>query len=376
MAESVRRTRPNVCEVDLSAIASNTAVVRELLGPSVQFYAALKANAYGFGLMEVARTVLQAGADALAMAELADACRLRDAAITSPILLYPGSLATAETAGLMQRRNIFPTVLDLQSAQTYSESVSGEMPVFVKVDVGLERLGVPAEKAVKFVQSVVELGNLTVRGIYTHMNLIDGARAENYAAWQFRRFVDVIDELDRLGLTIPVRMASSSGTVRMTSAMNLNAADPGHLIYGLVPAGPGQRLDLRPALHALRTKLIQVRELTRVEWLEEAPFDSEEVTRLGVIPMGRADGMAALNVGHVLVRGTRVPVLAKPSLEHTRLDLSRVDDARPGDEVVIIGRQGREEITTREVAAFQAMPEAGVALEVRPSVTRVYVGGR
>jgi alanine racemase len=158
--------------------------------------------------------------------------------------------------------------------------------------------------------------------------------------------------------------------------MNLNAADPGHLIYGLVRAGPGRRLDLRPALLALRTKLIQVRELTRVEWLEEAPFDSAAVTRLGVIPMGRADGMAALNSGHVLVRGTRVPLLARPSLEHTRLDLSRVGDARPGDEVVIIGRQGREEITTREVAAFQAMPDAGVALEIRPSVTRLYVGGR
>jgi alanine racemase len=375
-AESGERTRPNVCEVDLSAIASNTSVVRELLGPGVQFYAALKANAYGFGLMEVAGTVLGAGADALAMAELADASRLRDAGITSPILLYPGGFATAETADLMRRQNIFPTVLDLQSAQTYSGSVSAEMPVFVKVDVGLERLGVPAEKAVKFVQSVVELPNLTVRGIYTHMHLVDGARAEEYAAWQFRRFVHVIDELDRLGLPIPVRMASSSASVRMTSAMNLNAADPGHLIYGLVRAGPGRRLDLRPALLSLRTKLIQVRELTRVEWFEEAPFDSEGVTRLGVIPMGRADGMTALNGGHVLVRGTRVPILAKPSLEHTRLDLSRVDDAKSGDEVVIIGRQGREEITTREVASFQAMPEAGVALEVRPSVTRVYVGGR
>ena len=86
--------------------------------------------------------------------------------------------------------------------------------------------------------------------------------------------------------------------------------------------------------------------------------------------------MAALNGGYVLVRGTRVPVLAKPSLEHTRLDLSKVDDAQAGDEVVIIGRQDREEITTREVAAFQDMAEAGVALEVRPSVTRVYVDGR
>jgi alanine racemase len=374
--ETGKRARPNVCEVDLSAIASNTAVVRELLGPSVQFYAALKANAYGFGLMEVARTVLEAGADALAMAELVDACRLRDAGITSPILLYPGGLATAESGALMQRQNIVPTVLDLQSAQTFSRGVNGEMAVFVKVDVGLERLGVPAEKAVKFVQSIAELPNLTVRGIYTHMDLIDGPRAEDYAAWQFGRFVKVIDELDGLGLTIQIRMASSSAAVRMTSAMNLNAADPGHLIYGLVPAGPGRRLDLRPALRTLRTKLIQVRELTRVDWLEDAPFDSQKVTRFGVIPMGRADGMAALNGGHVLVRGTRVPVLAKPSLEHTRLDLSKVDDAQAGDEVVIIGRQDREEITTREVAAFQAMPEAGVALEVRPSVTRVYVGGR
>jgi alanine racemase len=370
--------RPNIFEVDLEAVAHNTAVVRGILGSNVRFFAALKANAYGFGLLEVAKTVLSSGADALSMSDLAHALALREAGVMAPILLYGGNLANLDVASTVQGRQIYPTVLDIQSAQVFSSYVKTSLPVFVKVDVGLERLGVIPQAAVEFTKAVMRLPRLQVEGIYAHMHIIDGEGAEKYARWQYDRFTKVLDGLVAAELSVPVRMVASSSVLRMGTTMNLNASDPGRVLYGLLRGAPDfLQTKLRPAFRSLRTKLIQVREFSRTEWISKSPFPTDNVSRLGVIPMGRADGLVALNSGCVLINGRRVRILGAPSLEHSRLDLSAVPDATVGDEVVIIGTQGQEQITIGEVLEHQGQPPVvSLALEVRDSVQRSYVTGQ
>jgi len=145
------------------------------------------------------------------------------------------------------------------------------------------------------------------------------------------------------------------------------------MLYGIAYASEQPPADLRPTLRALTSRVITVKELTpRERFADVAPFPVTAPLRLGVIPMGSADGLLWLHAGHVLVRGRKAPILTAPNLEHTRIDLTGVPDARVGDEVVIIGRQGAAEITLAEVAERHGIGAHHVATTVGPRVARVY----
>jgi alanine racemase len=172
---------------------------------------------------------------------------------------------------------------------------------------------------------------------------------------------------------VPVRLLAASPFVLRFPQTYLNAVDPGRMLYGIAYDNEKPPADLRPALRALTSRLITVKELTpRERFGEVAPFPVTAPLRLGVIPMGSADGLLWLHAGHVLVRGRQAPILTAPNLEHTRIDLSGVPDARVGDEVVIIGRQGTAEITLAEIAERHGIGLHHVATTVGPRVARVY----
>ncbi len=155
----------------------------------------------------------------------------------------------------------------------------------------------------------------------------------------------------------------------------LNAVDPGRMLYGYGHEAVAGPVVLRPTFRAFKSRLVEVKDLTpRERFAAAAPFPITAAMRLGVIPAGMGDGVHRLNAGEALVRGRRVPILARPSLEHTRLDLTTVPDAVVGDEVVLVGRQGAEEITLDEIAERHTIDLLALALGVGPRVARVYVG--
>jgi len=367
-------TSANYFEVDLGAIAHNTAQVRRLAGNETRIYAAVKANAYGFGVGEVADVVLASGADALALVEVADAVELRRRGIRQPMLLYSGSLATNHVIRACDEYGLMPTLVDWTGSAAYSSLASRPLKAFVKVDVGLERNGVASEAAVDLVKGIRKLPRIEIEGVYTHLHMPPELESSEYIDWQFQRFVNVLRALRADGINLPIQMAASSAVIRMTRDMMLNAIDPGHALYGLTAPGREQvQLELRPAFGKLGTHLTQVKEFRRAEFAGRLPFEAASVTRIGVVPFGQAHGMAALNCGQVLVHGRRVGILGTPHVEHTRLDLSAVPDAGVGDEVVIMGCQGAAEIQPREVMAHQRMDrDMRLALEVRESVPRIY----
>jgi alanine racemase len=280
-------------------------------------------------------------------------------------------LANEETEHFLREYAVVPTIGSYEAAQAWSLLADGVLPAFLKVDVGLERIGVYAELAADFVRATAKLPNMRIEGIYTHLH---GGDAPGYLQWQLDRFDGLLDDLDRAGLEVPTRLAESSVTLGRTSRPRLNAVDPGHLLYGFVPSGRESAPEgTRPAFAALKTRLLEVKAVHRPGFREAAPIPLREGMQLGVIPLGRSDGLRSLHCGSVLVHGRRVPIIGRLSLEHARVDLTDVADCKPGDEVVVIGRQGAEEITPDEVAALHGLDGVGLALEVRPSVSRVYL---
>jgi len=365
--------RPTALEVDLDAAADNVRAVRRLVGPERKIFAVIKADGYGFGAAEMGAVFVDNGADYLAVADLGEGVRLRRRGLATPILVYPNSLPTA--AGEALAHDLVPTVVDLEAARAYSQAAKSPCDIFVKVDVGLERIGVPAEQAVKTIVAMLGLPHLRLAGICAHPHAeVRGDPA--YADWQLARFTGVVDELEARGIRVPIRLVAATPWVLRFPHTYLNAVDPGRMLYGMIFPGETPPAPLRPTFRALTTRVIALKELTpRERFAENAPFPVTGRMILGVVPIGSADGMRWLNAGRVLVRGQPAPVVASPSLEHTRIDLTAVPGARVGDEVVIIGRQGEEEITPAEVATRHGLGLHHVATTVGPRVARVYFSG-
>jgi alanine racemase len=366
--------RPNALEVDLDAAAHNVRAVRQLVGPERTLFAVVKADGYGHGAAELGAVFLRHGANALGVADLTEGIRLRQRGITAPILVYPNSLPAAAAETLAH--GLTPTLVDLDAARAYSEAAGGPCEIFVKVDIGLERLGVPADQAVKTILAMLELKHLRLGGICAHPHGEAGG-GPAYADWQLGRFTAIVDELEARGVRVPVRLVAATPWVLRFPHTYLNAVDPGRMLYGITMPDETPPVPLRPVLRALNTRVIALKELTpRERFAEQAPFPVTAPIRLGVIPMGSADGLRWLHAGRVLVRGHAAPIVGTPSLEHTRIDLTGVPGAAVGDEVVIIGRQGDLEITAAEVASRNGLGPHHVATTVGPRVTRVYIAGR
>ena len=369
--------RPNWMEVDGAAIAHNVRVLRRLVGPDIKIFAALKGNACGFGLTEAARAVAAAGADALATVDLGDAVRIRKDGVRLPFLLYGGNLPTAETVWASLAYDLTPTFHDRDSAESFLRLADAPHRAFVEVNVGGERFGVDPDNALAFVRWLIGFPRLEIAGIYAHMHVPSSEVAEEVVSWQFERFQSVLRALESNGIVIPIRMTASSKTLLLVRGMHLSAIDPGHLVFGLDPGGLTKvPLDVRSALVALKSRLVSVRALARTEFLDHPPFPVREGLRFGVIPMGSSDGLNALHCGQVLVRGRRVDLLGSPSAEHARVDLTGIPDARAGDEVAIIGRQGDEVISLDEVQRHQGGVRASdITRRIPASIPRRYLDG-
>jgi alanine racemase len=362
--------RPTVFEIDLDAAAHNVRVVRQMVGPYRKLYAVIKADGYGHGAVEMGDAFLTAGADALAVADLGEGIRLRKRGIGAPILVYPNSLPDAASEALAH--GLTPTVVDLEGARALSEAAEEPCDVFVKIDVGLERLGVAPEQAVKLITAMLELPHLRLGGLCAHPHApADGPPA--YADWQLGRFTGVVDELEARGVTVPIRLLAASPFVLRYPHSYLNAVDPGRMLYGITMTNEHPPVELRRTFVALTTRVIALKDVApRERFADVAPFPVTAPMRLGIIPMGLADGLLWLHADRVLVRGQSAPIVASPSLEHTRIDLTGIPDAQVGDEVVVIGRQGEAEITLAEVARRRNVGVHQIATTIGPRVARVY----
>ena len=381
--------RPNRFDVDLGAIAHNVAALRGMLPGGTRICGAVKADAYGFGLLPVARTLTGAGVDLLGLVDLRDAVALRRDGIACPILLYGGNLADERMMRQVTEHNLIATVGD-DHTLAVAERCGQAAPVrvFVEIDVGLERLGSPVDKAARLIKAAATSSAISLEGVYTHMHVPKQAGPPGhsgvppYLEWQFGRFAGLVDGLNREGYAIGIAMAASTPVLMLTASMSMDAVDVGRYLYGIVRPGAEPslaQLGLRPAFVSLRSQITYCKPIERADYQDMAPFTVRPGMRVGVVPMGFADGLALLNCGAALVRGVRAPILGNLSLEHVSLDVTSVPGVEPGDEVVFIGRQGTDEITQEEVIASQpeGLPPASLATSVNQTVTRVYnIGDR
>jgi len=369
-------------EVDLHALRENLAWIRHRVGPKVRIMTVVKADAYGHGLKQIAALLMQSGTDIFGVANLAEAHVIRNVGKGWPILML-GACLPDEVERAVQD-NVMPTISMPAEAELFSKiatKLNATVRAHVKVDTGMGRLGVAPAQASKLIRRVQSLASLKVEGIYTHYASAEDDEA--YSRVQRERFQELLARLADDGIRIPLVHANNSGALLHEPDTMFHLVRPGLLVYGVLP--PGQRRmastlhsHLRPAL-SLKCRVSLVKEIPRGTSLSYGrAFIARRRTRVATLTAGYGDGYlrAASNRAQVLVGGKRCSVLGRVTMDQMMVDVSRVPSVRPGDEAVLIGRQGGDEITAGELAVWCVTVPWEVLTAISYRVPRIYRGSQ
>jgi len=340
-------------EIDLEAIAHNVRRVVNLVGDDVRVLAVVKANAYGHGALEVARTALDNGATWLGVARLAEAITFRRAGLDAPILILGFTpVWQAHEAVLSQ---VSTTVLSRRVAEALSRAaidLGRTACVHIKVDTGMGRLGLLPDQVLPFVRDISDLPALEIAGIFTHFSSADEVDL-SYTYWQLERFQAVLEELRTQGLLPPCIHAANSAAIMRLPESHYNMVRLGIAMYGLDPSEAAPCPDgFRPAM-TFKCQIAQIKAFERDSYVGYGrTFCTQRRSRIAVIPVGYADGFrrGPANWGEVLVRGQRAPIVGTVCMDQTMIDVTDIPNVCPADEVVLIGAQGDESIRVQEVA--------------------------
>ena len=385
-ADAVRPTR---AEVNLEALRHNLRVLRRHAG-SARIWAVLKADAYGHGAPAVARTLERARVDGFCVALLEEGVELREAGIVAPILVMGGHYGNAHEE--VVARGLTPVVHDLEQLTAFarlvrSGAVEGPVDVHLKVDTGMARLGVTMQALPELAACLVDLPEVRVRGLMTHLACADAPGVEPTTE-QMILFDEATALLARHGVRPEVRHAANSAAVLRAQA-RLDAVRPGVALFGVSPAVQGEALtsDLKPVMR-VRTEIVALRDVEAGASVGYgATWRAPRRSRIATLPMGYADGLSrqlggsneggAVRLGgDVLVRGKRAPIVGAVSMDMTMVDVTDIAGAALRDDVVVLGAQdgplGRDAIGADEVAARSDTIPWEVLTSVSRRVPRFY----
>jgi alanine racemase len=363
--------RPVWAEIDLDALADNVRLLKTHANGAA-LLAVVKANAYGHGAVGVARAALAAGADRLGVICVDEGEQLRRAGITAPILVM-GHTSAGEAERLADL-SLTPSVASYEIALALARVASErgiEMPVHLKVDTGLNRYGLPPSEAADLGRWLRDLAGIRTEGLFTQFASPDEAD-KSYTVEQHRLFLSVAEQLD----WVPIRHVSNTATLLDMPDVSLEMVRPGLGIYGCYPSSHVKRsLSLRPVL-SLKSRVARLTSLAPGEpvgygraWRAARP------SLIGLVMCGYADGLPHVlsNRGSVLVRGWRAPIAGQMCMDTCMVDVTDIPDVALDDEVVIIGRQGEEEISANEVAELCGTISYEILCGISVRVPRLYL---
>ena len=364
------RSRPAWADIDLTAITSNVIALRELVAPAA-VCAVVKANGYGHGAVEAARAAIAGGATWLAVAFVEEGVALRDAGIDAPILLLsePAVHAMPTTVA----HGLTPTVYSVTGVHAARDA--GAAAVHLKVDTGMHRVGAQPDWLPAVAGAVAESG-MELGGFWTHLATADEADKDATTKEQLRRFEEARAVIDAAGLTPEiVHAANSAGAIAHPEA-RYDLVRCGIAVYGVAPAPAlAGRVVLRPAM-AVKAEVTHVRRVDAGEGISYGHrYVTQEETTIATVPLGYADGVPrrlGIERADVLIGGQRRPIAGVVTMDQLMVDCGPDAPVGVGDEVVLIGRQGDEEITADEWAAHVDTIAYEVVCGIGPRVKRRY----
>ncbi|GIM46242.1 alanine racemase [Collibacillus ludicampi] len=370
--------RPTWAEVELSAIAHNIRQFQRHLAKNAIIMAVVKANGYGHGAFPVARTALEAGARYLAVATADEAIELREEGITAPILIL--GFTPPDRAADIVRYELTQTVFQtemLDALESAAKQQNKRVRIHIKVDTGMGRIGLrDLCEIIPFVKNAHERPSIFVEGIFTHLATADEAD-KRYMWEQVNRWNDIVHAIEEQGIKIPLKHVANSAATIDHPELHLDMVRIGISMYGYYPSSEvhKEHVHLRPAL-TFKSRVIHVKTLPGEQSISYgATYRTKNEERIATIPVGYADGYSRLlsNRGFVLVGGKRCPIVGRVCMDQLMVNVTHVPDVKVGDEVVLYGSQGQEQIHLDEVASIIGTISYEIACAVGRRVPRVYL---
>lgn len=344
----IDKIRPSRVEIDLRALRHNIALVRKWAGEGSKLMAVVKANAYGHGAVKISEAAAQEEIDFLGVALLEEACELQDAGIKTPIvILYPEE---NERSAEAVRRGFHVTISDIRQYEAVARMVEGRsVNFFIKVESGMNRYGMPEDEINDILQLREKIPNSQVLGITT--NLAEPSKDNSpLARKQVESFLRTMGTLQRHSQNGLYYSLESSGTLWKNRGAEGTLVRVGHLLYGLVP-GTTDSGDLEPVM-SVKSRLAEIHHVKPEEGVGYGfSFIARRESIIGTVPMGYADGYpwSLSNKGHVLIRGRRAPVVGRVCMDAFMVDITDIAETNEGDEVVVLGKMGKEKIDAHEL---------------------------
>jgi alanine racemase len=357
-------------EIDCSALRHNAALIRERLGAQIEIIAVVKANAYGHGLIECAQALAD-HADLFGVANLEEAIALR-VAVPHPIIILGPALPEERTA--IAEAGFIPSISNWEEAEHFARIMqSGALPINFKIDTGMGRMGVTEREAMELFKRVTALKNIAVHSVSTHLPVSN--EDATFTREQLRNFGSSIKQLRR---EVPghykVHALQTAGLLGFAREP-FEIVRPGILFYGISPLPEYQR-ELRPVM-TWKTRIALIRDMPRGHGISYGrTFITPRRMRVATLSAGYADGYPRhlSNTGaSVLVRGKRCALLGRVTMDLIMIDVSEISDVEVGDDVVLMGRQGAEEIPCAELAERAGTITWEITTRVGARVRRVFI---
>lgn len=364
-------------KINLDNIQKNIKAVIEKFGKDITVMGIVKANAYGHGAVEVAKTLVEAGAGALGVAAIDEAVELRENGINAPILIL-GQIFRQDYQAAIEN-DITCTVIDIVTAIGLSKK-AGELgkkaKVHIKIDTGMGRIGFqPDENGEKEIKSVFELKNLSIDGAFTHFanaDTIDKTSAKT----QKQKFLDFTDKLIKEGYNFPIRHMYNSASAMELDGYCGEMVRCGIMIYGLYPSDEMSRdYKLYPALE-FKSSISFVKSVKKGFTVSYgSTYVAERDMKIATVPAGYGDGYPRYlsNKGEVLIRGTRCRIVGRVCMDQFMVDVSHLDNVQIADEVTLVGTDGNETITVEDVSDKDFRFNYEFCCLITPRVPRIYI---
>jgi alanine racemase len=375
----------NWVEIDSGALRNNVAEFKRRIGAGPRLGAVVKSNAYGHGMVEVARIAADASADWLCVNNAGEGVALRDAGLSLPILV----MGYVPLDGLEQvvERTLQPVVYNMETLERLAALASArgvQACVHVKIETGTHRQGVLERDVPAFVARIRELPSLTLAGVTSHFANIEDTTNHEFAESQIAAFTRIADAIASSYPSPFLRHSACSAAVLLFNRTHLDLTRVGISLYGLWPSKETYvsclergkpSLDLKPVL-AWKTRIAQVKLVPEGGYVGYGcAWRATRPTKIAVLPVGYYEGYdrELSGLAHVLVRGKRAPVRGRICMNMCMVDVTDIPGAALEDEVILLGRQGDERITAEQLAGWAGTISYEIVARIHPSLPRVVV---
>lgn len=379
MEEVMKRYDRVKAVVSLDAIAHNFEEMRKNIAADTKIMAVIKADGYGHGAQAIAMLIHDYPYIwGFAVATPEEAIELRDSGVTKPVLIL--GLVFEEYFPELISRDISLTVAGFSMAEKLDQEAGRQkkkVHIHLAVDTGMSRIGfADNEESVEEIRKIAGLENVRIEGMFTHFARAD-EKDKAPATAQLRRYLKFSELLENAGVRIPLRHCSNSaGIIRMPEA-NLNIVRAGITIYGIYPSSQVERdiVKLTPAMELI-SHLTFVKDIpvgTAVSY--GGTFVAEKPVRVATVPVGYADGYprSLSGKGWVLIHGKRAPILGRICMDQFMVDVTDIPEAQPGDKVILIGKDGKEEISIEGFGDLSGRFSYEFACCIGKRVPRIYL---